>query len=134
RMMTFAKLRNDLILGAVVLALLAFCVVRQMNFYEDWWEGPGHYVQRIDIPSSDVIRIAALGYDNLYADFLTLRAVQMFGASWRTPEGVEDSTAPIYNYFDVLTDLDPHFVSVYELANLIISDDKGDHERGLDII
>jgi hypothetical protein len=133
-MITFTKLRNDLVLGVIVALLMIFCIMRQANFYKDWWEGPGHYVQRIDIPSSDVIRLAALGYDNLYADFLTLRAVQMFGASWRTPEGVEDATAPIFNYFDVLTDLDPHFVPVYELANLIISDDKGDHKRGLEII
>jgi len=133
-MFTFTKLRNDLILGGIVLILMGYAIMRQAEFYSDWWEGPGHYVQRIDIPSSEVIRLAALGYDNLYADFLTLRAVQMFGASWRTPEGVEDATAPIFNYFDVLTDLDPHFVPVYELANLVISDDKGDHERGLQIL
>jgi hypothetical protein len=128
------KLRNDLVLGTIVILLMTYAVLRQAAFYKDWWEGPGHYVQRINIPSSDVIRLAALGYDNLYADFLTLRAVQMFGASWRTPEGAEDPTAPIFNYFDVLTDLDPHFVPVYEMANLVISDDKGDHERGLEIL
>jgi len=116
--------------GLVVLLML-FCVKHQRDFYRDWWAGSGKYVQRVNIPKPEVIRVASLNYQNLVADYLTLRAVQMFGAAWETPD---ESNEPIFQYFDVLTTLDPHFLEVYEFANLVLSDGRGAHDLALDIL
>lgn len=119
-------------IGIVVVAIMfAFTVAHQRNFYDGWWEGSGKYVQKTNIPDADVIRLATLGYDNMYANFLTLRAVQAFGAAWDTED---QSVEPIYNYFDILTTLDPHFIEVYELGHLVIADDHRAFDEGLSLV
>jgi len=114
-----------------ILVLFAVCIHHQTRRFDGWHEGSGKYIQKVNIPNADVIRIATLGYDTLYADFLTLRAIQAFGAAWDTED---QSIEPIANYFDILTTLDPHFVEVYELGHLVIGDDHREHEVALDLV
>lgn len=116
---------RDLALGAAAVGLFAFTVLHQFDFYQDWNQGSGKFIQKVNIPSEQAIKIMALGYDNAYADVMTLTAIQNFGAAWDTEAQVVE---PIYNYFDVLTQLDPHFVDVYELGNLVLSDTYGSRE------
>ncbi|MBI5155083.1 hypothetical protein HZA57_07585 [Candidatus Poribacteria bacterium] len=122
---------GEALLGLAAAALLAVCVMRQADHYQDYSRGSGLYEQKVRLPEPELIRFASLGYQNLYADFLTLRAIQMFGASWKTPD---DSTEPIYEFFDTITELDPHFVDVYELGNLVIADSRGDFDLGLKLV
>ncbi len=135
--MEYKKLLRDAGMMIVVAGLMVFCFGHQKWYYHDWWQGSGKYIQRVRLPNDEMIKIAALGYDQVYADFLTLRAIQMFGASWGTED---NSTDPIYDYFDILTDLDPHFVDVYRLANLVLSDLHGKenngqgHKQGVEIL
>lgn len=89
------------------------------------------FQQRIKLPSSDVLKFVTLGYDNVYADWLWLQSIQAFGSGWRTEN---NTTEPIYLYFDTLTDLDPHNPAAYRFANLIIGDQRGDYQRGQDIL
>lgn len=95
---------------------------------ERQWE---RFEQRMRLPSEEVIRMATLGYDNIYSDWLWLKSIQAFGMGWITEDG---STEPIYQYFDTLTDIDPHFISAYRFANLIIGDNRLDWKRGQDIL
>lgn len=122
---------RDLLLGLLALALFGFVVGYQKVHYELWVVPSGKYVQKVRLPNVKAIEVAALGYDNLYADFLTLRAIQMFGAAWDTETG---ETRPIFDYFDILTSLDPHFIEVYELGHLVLSDEHRDHESALELI
>lgn len=117
---------RDFALVTAASALFGLCVLHQFDFYKDWNQGSGKFIQRVNIPSEDAIKIMALGYDNAYADMMTLTAIQNFGAAWDTEEKVIE---PIYNYFDVLTELDPHFVEVFELGNLVLSDTYGSREE-----
>jgi len=111
---------RDILIAVAALACFGFCLMHQSDYLEDWSQGSGKYTQRVNIPNRETIQLLSLGYDNLYADILTVKAVQMFGAQWSTEN---NEAEPIYNYFDVLTDLDPYFVDVYELSNIVLSDD-----------
>lgn len=130
-MMSRGRYKQNLVLLAIAAVIFAGTVVHQRWLYKDWKQGSGKYIQKIYLPNVEIIRVAALGYDNLYADFLTLRAVQMFGAAWETETG---EVTPIYDYFDILTTLDPHFVDVYDLAHLVISDAHGEHDLALELL
>lgn len=123
------KQLRDILLGAIALVIFAGCIGHQMWFYKDWHQGSGKYIQTLDIPSEDAIKILSFGYDVTYADVMTLKAVQNFGAGWDTENYTVD---PMYNYFNVLTELDPHFIEVYEFSNLVMSDqyqNKNDEEE-----
>lgn len=133
--------RNEILVGAGIAVLFVFFWLHQSDYYEEWWRGDGTFYQRVNIPQPEVIRIAALGYDNLVANLLTLQAIQAYGAKWTVVidedlEGADevDLSKPIFDFFDVITELDPYFIDVYEFANLVLSDDRGDHERGLQIL
>lgn len=118
---------RDVLLGLVALGFMGVVVHHQMVHYGKWHQGSGKYIQRVRLPNAQQIKIAAVGYDNVYADFLTLKAVQAFGAAWESEDG---KTEPIYDYFDILTTLDPKFPEVYEFANLVLSDEHGDDGSG----
>lgn len=117
--------------AALLVVLFGLCLLHQKHYYADWAPGSGKYYQKVNIPKPEVVRVASLGYDNFVGNLLTLRAVQMFGAAWETPD---KSSEPIYNYFDVVTELDPHFIELYEFANLVLSDDRGAYDLGLDML
>lgn len=121
----------DAIRIGFIAVLMVYCVAVQRQHFTGWWAGSGKMIQTINLPNVDMIRVAALGYDNLYADFLMLRAVQMFGGDWETED---KTTEPIYNYFDIMTELDPKYVDAYELGNLVLSDARKDHKLGLQIL
>lgn len=122
---------TDVVRVGFIVALLGYCVSVQRQNFDGWWAGSGKMIQRINLPNVEVIRVAALGYDNLYADFLMLRAVQMFGGDWEAEDG---TTEPIFNYFDIMTELDPQNPDAYELGNLVLSDARHDHTLGLKIL
>lgn len=121
----------DAVRVGFVAVLLGYCVSVQRQNFDGWWAGSGKMIQRINLPNVELIRVAALGYDNLYADFLMLRAVQMFGGDWEAEDG---TTEPIFNYFDIMTELDPKEPNAYELGNLVLSDARKDHDLGLKIL
>lgn len=110
-----------LITGAVLLQKRQFSAKRLARPFQE----------KLYLPDSKKLQIAALGFDNFYADLLWLRAIQAFGGKWQTGGG--DMT-PIFHYFDVVTDLDPQFIEAYKLGNLVIGDEGGDYRRSLDIL
>ena len=57
--------------------------------------------------------------------------IQAFGSGWQTEDGTQK---PVFQYFDTLTDVDPHFISAYRFANLIIGDQRGDYVLGQEIL
>lgn len=68
------------------------------------------------LPKGQYLRLASLGYRQIVADIIWLQAVQHLGA-WRdTNQGYRWT----YHAVDVLTDLDPTFVSAYQAAGTIL--------------
>ncbi len=118
---------SEICLGTLVIILLSLAVLyqnRRLSNVDQVWE---RYRQKIKLPPSEVLKFVTLGYDQIYADWLWLQSIQQYGKGWITEN---NSTEPIFEYFDVLTDIDPQFVSAYRFGNLIIGDNRLDWENG----
>jgi len=121
---------NTLLLGACLLAMVGGVIAYQHSYFTGL-RGARVFEEKIYLPDSQKLEIASLGFKNLYADLLWLRAIQAFGGRWQT-SGTD--MGPIFHYFDVITDLDPQFIEAYKLGNLVIGDEGGDYQRSLDIL
>lgn len=123
--------QRDIILGVVALCLLGVAVLYQFNHLKGVKQEWERFEQKTVLPDPAVIKLATLGYDNIYADWLWLQSIQAFGMGWIT----EDlSTEPIYNYFWTLSEIDPQFISAYRFGNLIIADNRQDWELGQQLL
>ncbi len=93
-------------------------------------EEKGRFHDWLYLPSSQYVRSTAVGYDHFAADFLWLRVIQVFGATANQAR----QNANLGAYFDVITDLDPHFVAVYSFGNLALGEDGKQFKEGLAIL
>lgn len=88
------------------------------------------YRDSLYLPTPQYVKLIALGYDMILADFLWLRSIQAFGAHFM----IDRDYRPIYNLFDVITDLDPKFIPAYTFGQMVIGDEGGDYELSLKLI
>ncbi|RKZ06759.1 hypothetical protein DRQ32_10790, partial [bacterium] len=82
------------------------------------------------LPTAAAIRFMSAGYDDVAADILWLRTVTYYG-EWRQGDhGIE--------FFRELSrrvvELDPHFVEAYRFSALVLADDLGAFDDGIDIL
>lgn len=82
------------------------------------------------LPAKEYVKPAALGYDHMLSDFLFIRVIQAFGATYA--RSIDLSL--LWSYFDTITDLDPRFLSPYSFGNLVLGETAGDREKGLAIL
>jgi hypothetical protein len=68
------------------------------------------------LPEGPYLKVAVLGYRQITADLIWLKAIQHFGERRQTPEGYRWA----YHAVDVLTDLDPQFALAYQVAGTIL--------------
>lgn len=68
------------------------------------------------LPKGEYLKVAVLGYRQLAADLIWLKALQHFGLRHQTTEGYLQG----YHAVDVLTDLDPQFAYAYQVAGTIL--------------
>ncbi|MGB9690964.1 MAG: hypothetical protein ACPL7D_02220 [Candidatus Sumerlaeaceae bacterium] len=80
--------------------------------------------------SGELLKVLALRYDLVVADFLWLRAIQSFGGRGMTNRDWK----PIYNMFDTITELDPYFETAYTFGNMVIGDEGGRQREGLGLL
>lgn len=78
-------------------------------------------------PSGKAVEKAALGHRATAADLAWLRAVQYYGEHKRS----DRRFTLMAHIFDVITDLDPQFVSAYIFGGLVTAEDAGDVARGV---
>jgi len=69
------------------------------------------------LPQGQYLRVAALGYEQVAADLLWIQAIQAMGER----KVSEEAGHWIYRALDVITDLDPRFVSVYEVGGIALT-------------
>lgn len=72
----------------------------------------------------------SLGYRLPMTDFLWMRSIQSFGGMWRSTRKYD----AMFNLFFVMTDLDPRFIEAYKFGSLVIGDEGGDQERGIELL
>lgn len=68
------------------------------------------------LPKGDYLKVAVVGYRQIVADLIWLKAVQNLGGRTQTREGY----LAAYHAVDVLTDLDPQFVHAYQFTGTIL--------------
>ncbi len=68
------------------------------------------------LPKGEYLRVAVLGYRQITADLIWLKAVQHFGEGKQTKQGYLWA----YHAVDVVTDLDPKFWFAYQAAGTIL--------------
>jgi len=105
----FLKLSGILLLGlSIYLAQLQ--IDRSKNINQEM-KGFLH------LPKGEYLKVAALGYDQLLADLLWLRVIQMIGEHTVTETAYEW----VYHALDVMTTLDPKFVDAYQMGGVTLS-------------
>lgn len=82
------------------------------------------------LPSGAFIEEASLGYRELVADFVWFTAVQYFG-DYR--KGNHDLMY-FKGLIEIVNKLDPHFLFGYRFGALVICEDAGAFEEGIDIL
>ena len=70
--------------------------------------------------SPKILKIMALGFDEIVADIYWLRALQYFGNP-DVPNKLKDSEL-LYRYFDIITELDPKFVNAYRFGGSFLAE------------
>jgi hypothetical protein len=69
------------------------------------------------LPEGQYLRVAALGYEQVLADLLWIQAIQAMGER----KVSEEAGHWIYRALEVITDLDPRFVRVYEAGGIALA-------------
>lgn len=77
------------------------------------------------LPSGKCLKPLMLGFDELAADFLWIKAIGYFGGHSLT----DKSYKWLYHLLDLTTTLDPHFRYPYEFGGIILSAEQGDVEQ-----
>lgn len=68
------------------------------------------------LPKGEYLKIAVLGYRQIFADLIWLKVVQHLGERNQTTAGYRWA----YYAVDVLTDLDPKFIHAYKAAGVVL--------------
>ncbi|MFQ5992786.1 MAG: tetratricopeptide repeat protein [Nitrospiraceae bacterium] len=68
------------------------------------------------LPKGEYLKVAALGYRQMVADLIWLRAVQHLGERKQSAQGYLWA----YHAVDVVTDLDPKFAFAYQAAGVVL--------------
>jgi hypothetical protein len=81
-------------------------------------------------PSGKFMSAVTVGYDNLAADLVWLRAIQYYGEHRVTDLKFEY----LGHILDILTTLDSRFVSAYTFGSLLLADDADEPDRALALL
>ncbi|MFQ5510584.1 MAG: hypothetical protein ACE5EO_01925 [Candidatus Krumholzibacteriia bacterium] len=82
------------------------------------------------LPSGKFVRQLALDYKQIAADMVWLSAIQYYG-DYRQGN---HSLAYFKGLIDIVTTLDPHFIFAYVFGALVVSEDVGNLQTGVDIL
>jgi tetratricopeptide (TPR) repeat protein len=96
---------------------LGICVVWSMQNVEWQRQAIPKGIELSYLPRGEYLKLAVLGYRNIVADFIWLKAVQNFAGRNQTRAGY----LAAYHATDVATDLNPDFVHAYKASGTILS-------------
>ncbi|MCC6543427.1 MAG: hypothetical protein IT392_02860 [Nitrospirae bacterium] len=71
----------------------------------------------VTLPRGEYLKPAVLGYEQVIADLIWLKTIQLIGEDTVTPDGYDW----IYHALDVVTTLDPKFAYAYQLGGVTLS-------------
>ncbi len=103
--------------------LIPFMVLLAFSIYsvQQQIEGSQGIEKKIEeflvLPRGEYIKPAVMGYEQLAADIIWLKAIQVIGDDTVTPDGYDW----VYHALDVVTTLDPKFSYAYQLGGVTLS-------------
>lgn len=106
---------NPLMIGVLMMALGAGAM-GSLYAVERQRQDLGRAVELSYLPKGDYLKVAVVGYRQIAADLLWLKAVQNLAGKTQTRQGY----LAAYHAVDVLTDLDPQFVHAYQFTGTIL--------------
>lgn len=111
--------RSIIIPLALLLVSLSTAIWLQNGMIDQWHKTPKRFRDTLYLPSSEYTRVITLGYNQFAADFLWLRMIQTFAASWSAAV----TPTQLNNYAQVISDLDPRFNEPYAFAIMGIGEE-----------
>ncbi len=112
-------------LGTALVASLAFATAR----VQDYRARP-YLHENLYLPSGKFVEQASLGYRELAADMVWFQAVQYFGGYAKS----QHSLAYFKGLIEIITDLDPHFVFPYVFGAVVMTQDLGEFDSGIEVL
>jgi tetratricopeptide (TPR) repeat protein len=82
------------------------------------------------LPSGKFVEQASLGYREIAADLIWFQAVQYYGGYAKGQHDLAYFVALI----DIVNQLDPYFIFPYVFGAVVMSEDLGQFERGIDVL
>ncbi len=113
------------LLGAVVVSGLVLSTV----WVQRYRYRPYLY-EKLYLPSGRFVEQLSLGYREVVADAVWLSAVQYYGDFRKGNHDLKYFRGLI----DITTTLDPHFIFAYLFGALVVSEDAGAFDEGMDIL
>jgi tetratricopeptide (TPR) repeat protein len=114
-----------IVCGAVALSGLVLSTAHVQKFrYRPYLH------EKLYLPSGKFVEQLSLGYREVVADMVWLQAVQYYGDFRRGNHDLKYFRGLI----DITTTLDPHFVFAYVFGALVVSEDLGAFDEGIDIL
>jgi TPR repeat protein len=111
---------------AVVLATALVAATKRVDAFRD---RPYLYTN-LYLPSGKFVEQTSLGYREIAADWIWFQAVQYYGGY-----ALQQHDLAYFNgLIDIVTDLDPHFEFPYIFGSVVMSQDMGDLERGVEVL
>lgn len=101
----------------LLLGSLGLCVVWSVQHVDRQRQSIPKGSELSYLPQGEYLKLAVLGYRNIVADFLWLKAVQNYAGRNQSRAGY----LAAYHAADVATDLDPDFVHAYKASGTILS-------------
>ena len=101
----------------VLLVSLGLCMVWSMQQVDRQRQSIPKGGELSYLPRGEYLRLAVLGYRNIVADFIWLKAVQNYAGRKQTRAGY----LAAYHAAEVATDLNPDFVHAYKSSGTILS-------------
>lgn len=111
--------------GLGILAALVFTTARVQTFVARPYLHTNLY-----LPSGKFVQQASLGYRELASDMVWFQAVQYYGGYARS----EHDLAYFNGLIDIVNELDPHFVFPYVFGAVVMAQDLGDLDRGVNLL
>ncbi len=124
------SLFRRMFIPAVVGLSLVVCVVGLASALDVRRNALMRAEQLAYLPKGEHLRLAVLGYRQLVADIIWVQAVQHIGAKRDSQQGYTWT----YHAVDVLTDLDPQFVSPYQATGVFLGVLVGHHDEAIAIL
>src|SRR4030066_2045893 len=115
--MVTINVKHFLVVAFPLIAALAFSIYIVQNQIAGYKGIEKKIEEFVTLPSGEYLKPAVLGYEQLAADIIWLKPIQVIGEDTVTPGGYDW----VYHALDVVTTLDPKFAYAYQLGGVTLS-------------